>query len=79
VGLPGIVHVEAHLMNGIGDVRARERQPLEGTSETPVIRGILNRRTINCQLRADVHGCGGRLALGHLSHPAQFGWPMSGP
>jgi hypothetical protein len=67
VGLPGIVHVEAHLLNGVGDVGARECQPLEGTSEAPVIRGILNRRTVCCQLRTNLHRCGGRLALGHPS------------
>jgi hypothetical protein len=39
VGLPGIVHVEAHLLNDVGDVGACECQPLEGTSEAPVIRG----------------------------------------
>jgi hypothetical protein len=59
------VHVEAHLLNGVRDVGARECQPLEGTSEAPVIRGILNRRTVYCQLWTHLHRCGGRLALIH--------------
>jgi hypothetical protein len=30
VGLPGIIHVEADLLDGVGDVGAGEHQVLEG-------------------------------------------------
>jgi hypothetical protein len=36
VGLPGIMHMETDLLDGIGNVRAGEHQVLEGPSEAPV-------------------------------------------
>jgi hypothetical protein len=37
VGLPWIMHVEADLLDDVGDVRAGEYQVLEGPSEAPEV------------------------------------------
>jgi hypothetical protein len=40
------MHVEADLLDGIGDVGAGEHQVLEGPSEAPELSWISNRRPI---------------------------------
>jgi hypothetical protein len=45
VGLPWIMHVEADLLDGVGDVGAGERQVLEGPGEAPKVSQISNRRS----------------------------------
>jgi hypothetical protein len=35
--LAQIMHVKAHLLNGVGDVMAREGEVLESPNETPVL------------------------------------------
>jgi hypothetical protein len=42
--LARIVHVKAHLLNGVGDIRAREGGVLESPSETPVLSQVSHRR-----------------------------------
>jgi hypothetical protein len=37
VGLPWIMHVEADLLDGVGDVGAGERHVLEGLGEAPEV------------------------------------------
>jgi hypothetical protein len=44
VGLPWIMHVEADLLDGVGDVGAGERHVLEGLGEAPEVSQISNRR-----------------------------------
>jgi hypothetical protein len=44
VGLPGIMHVKTYLLDDVGDVRAGERQVLEGSNEAPEVSQISNRR-----------------------------------
>jgi hypothetical protein len=44
VGLPRVIHVEAGLLDNIGDVGAGECQVLKGTSEAPELSWISNRR-----------------------------------
>jgi hypothetical protein len=44
VGLPWIMHVEADLLDGVGDVRAGECQVLEGPGEAPEVSWVSNRR-----------------------------------
>jgi hypothetical protein len=53
VRLLGIMHMEADLMDGVGDVGAGERQVLEGPGRAPKLSRISNRR----------HGSGGDLGL----------------
>jgi hypothetical protein len=43
-GLPWIMHVEANLLDDVGDVGAGERQVLEGPIEAPEVSRISNRR-----------------------------------
>jgi hypothetical protein len=45
VGLLWIMHVEADLLEGVGDIGAGERQLLEGPSEAPEVSQISNRRS----------------------------------
>jgi hypothetical protein len=40
MGLPQGVHVQAHLLDGVGDVRPGEGQILEGTGQAPVGRHV---------------------------------------
>jgi hypothetical protein len=47
------MHMEADLLDGVSDVRARERQVLEGPGEAPELSQISNR----------MHGSGGDLGL----------------
>jgi hypothetical protein len=58
------MHVEADLLDGIGDVGVGERQVLEGPSEAPKVSQISNRRP---RLSGDpgmrVHQCRNRLAI----------------
>ena len=65
VRLTRIMHVQANLLNGISDIRPGEGEILQGTGETPEVRGILNRWTISRQLGVGVHRSRARLALGH--------------
>jgi hypothetical protein len=44
VELPRIMHVEADLLDGIGDVGVGEHQVLEGPDEAPQVSRISNRR-----------------------------------
>jgi hypothetical protein len=44
VGLPWIMHVEADLVDSIGDVRAGKHQVLKGPSKAPEVSRISNRR-----------------------------------
>jgi hypothetical protein len=44
VGLSWIVHVEADLLDGVGNVGPGERQVLESSSEAPEMSQISNRR-----------------------------------
>jgi hypothetical protein len=68
VGLPGIVHVEADLLDGVGDVWACERQILEGPSEAPEVSQISNRRPrLSGDLGLCVHRRRNRLAVHHAS------------
>jgi hypothetical protein len=48
VGLPWIMHVEADLLHGVGNVRVGERQVLEGPNEAPKVSRISNRRPGLC-------------------------------
>jgi hypothetical protein len=68
VGLLGIMHVKADLLDGIGDVRAGGRQVLEGHSEAPKVSRISNMRP---ELGGDLSLCvqrrQNRLAAHHAS------------
>jgi hypothetical protein len=44
VGLPEIMHVQADLLDGIGDVGVGERQVLEDPSEAPEVSRMNNKR-----------------------------------
>jgi hypothetical protein len=67
VRLLGIMHMEPDLLDGVGDVKAGERQVLEGPSEAPELSWISNRRPgSSIDLGLCVHGCRGQLKV----HPA---------
>jgi hypothetical protein len=68
VRLPGIVHVEADLLDNRGDVRVGERQVLEGPSEAPELCRISNSSPRSSgDLGLCVHGRRDRLAVHHAS------------
>jgi hypothetical protein len=68
VGLPWIMHVEADLLDSVGDVEAGERQVLEGPSEAPELSRISNRRPgLGRDLGLRVHRCRNRLVVHHAS------------
>jgi hypothetical protein len=56
--LPGVMHMEADLLDGIGDIGVGERQVLEDISETPKLSRINNRRPrLDRDLDLCIHGC----------------------
>jgi hypothetical protein len=62
------MHVEADLLDGIGDVRAGECQVLEGPSEAPEVSRISNRRPrLGGDLGLRVHQRQNRLVVHHAS------------
>jgi hypothetical protein len=70
VGLPWIMHVEADLLNGVGEVGASERQVLEGSGEAPEVSQISNRRLgLGRDLGLCVHRRQNCLAVHHASSP----------
>jgi hypothetical protein len=68
VGLPRSVHMQAHLLDGVGDVWPREGEVLEGASQAAVGRRVGNRRPVvlrELSLSVDRRGVG--LAVRHAS------------
>jgi hypothetical protein len=62
------MHVEADLLDGIGDVGAGERQVLEGPSEAPEVSRISNMRSaLGGDLDLCVHQHRNRLAVHHVN------------
>jgi hypothetical protein len=62
------MHVEADLLDDVGDVRAGERQVLEGSGEAPEVSRINNMRPgLSGDLGLCVHRCRNRLAVHHAS------------
>jgi hypothetical protein len=62
------MHVEADLLDGIGDVGAGERQVLEGPGETPKVSWVSNRRPrLGRDLGMRVHWRQNWLAVHHTS------------
>jgi hypothetical protein len=62
------MHVEADLLDGVGDVRAGEHQVLKGTSEAPKVSWICNRRPgLGGDLGPRVHRHRNRLAVHHAN------------
>jgi hypothetical protein len=68
VGLPEIMHVEADLLDNVGDVGAGERQVLEVPNEAPEVSQLSNRRPrLGEDLGLCVHWHQNRLAVHHAS------------
>jgi hypothetical protein len=68
VRLPGIVHMKANLLYGVGDVGAGECQVLEGPDEAPELSQISNRMPGSGRdLGLCVHRCRDWLAVYHAS------------
>jgi hypothetical protein len=62
------MHMEADLLDNVGDVGTSERQVLEGPSETPELSWISNRRPKSGRdLGLSVHGRRDRLAVHQAS------------
>jgi hypothetical protein len=62
------MHVEADLLDNVGDVGASERQVLEGPSEAPKVSRISNRRPrLGGDLGLRVHRRQNRLVVHHTS------------
>jgi hypothetical protein len=58
VGLLGIIHVKADLLDDINDARMGGRQVLEGPSEAPEVSRITNRKPeLGGDLDLCVHRC----------------------
>jgi hypothetical protein len=63
-----IVHMEADLMDDVGDIGAGERKVLEGPDKVPELSWISNRRPKSSgDLGLYVHGCRDRLAVHHAN------------
>jgi hypothetical protein len=68
VGLPWIMHVEADLLNGVGDVGVGECHVLEGTGEAPEVSQNSNRRPkLGGDLGLHVHRCQNQFAVHHAN------------
>jgi hypothetical protein len=68
VGLPWIIHLKADLMHDIGEVRAGERQVLEGSGEAPEVSQLSIRRPrLSEDLGICIHQHQNRLAVHHAS------------
>jgi hypothetical protein len=52
--LARIVHVKAHLLNSVGDVRAREGEVLESPGKTPVLSRVGHRRAVEAKSLSNV-------------------------
>jgi hypothetical protein len=66
MGLPGIMHVKAHLLNGIREVRPGEGEVLQSTGQTPKGSGICHRvARIGRQLRLSINRSSAGLAICH--------------
>jgi hypothetical protein len=68
VRLPGVLNMDADLLDGVGDVGAAERHVLKGLNEAPEPSWISNRRSeSDGDLGLCVHGRRDRLAVHHAS------------
>jgi hypothetical protein len=67
VRLPRVVHVEAHLLDGVGDVGPGEDEVLHGPSKALVADRIGDRGPRSGDLALRVHWGRAGLALGHAS------------
>jgi hypothetical protein len=67
VRLPRIMHVEADLLDCVGNIWSAEGQILKGASKAPEICSILNKNTIFTELWVAIDRSGTWLALGHAS------------
>jgi hypothetical protein len=68
MGLPQGVHMQAHLLDDVGDVGPGEGHVLEGSGQAPVGRRVGDRGPVVLrELRLSVDRRGGRLAIGHVS------------
>jgi hypothetical protein len=68
VRLPGIMHMEADLLDDRSDVGAGERQVLEGSNKAPELSQISKRRPESGgDLGMRVHGHRDQLAVHHVS------------
>jgi hypothetical protein len=68
VGLPRGVHMQAHLLDDVGDVGPREGEVLERAGEASVGRRIGDRGLVVLrELRLSVNLCGTTLVVGHAS------------
>jgi hypothetical protein len=66
--LPGIMYMEADLLDGVGDVGASEHQVLEGPGEAPKLSWISNRRPGSGRdLGLCIHEHRDRLVVHHAS------------
>ena len=63
--LPGIMHKETDLLDGICKIRTSEGQPLKSSCKATIILRVLDGRPICWQLRINVDRGGARLALSH--------------
>jgi hypothetical protein len=59
------MHVQADLLNSIGDVCSAERQVLEGTHQAPIGRWISNGSATRAELGLCIDRSGARVTLAH--------------
>jgi hypothetical protein len=68
MGLPRGVHMQAHLLDGVGEVGPGEGQVLEGSDQSPVERRVDDQGVVvlrELHLSVDRHGVGPK--VGHAS------------
>ena len=69
VAVPWIMHVQARLLNGVGDVGSCDGEVLQGAGDAAVLAWVLHSSTRGWQLRLRVDGRRGGLAV---HHPGTF-------
>jgi hypothetical protein len=68
MGLPWGVHVEAHLLDGVGDVVSGEGEVLKRTGQAPISHRVSTRgHVVLREFRLSVDRRGAGLTVGHAS------------
>jgi len=64
---PGVVHVEANLLNNISNIWTSKSEILKSTSNTVIGGGVGNCSSIGRELGVSIHRGAARLAVNHAS------------
>jgi len=65
--LPGVMHVEAHLLDSISDIWTSKSEILKSTNNATVGGGVGDDSSIDGKLGMSIHRCAARLAAKHTN------------